>query len=532
MDPNRIPCPVRVRARRVAARLAGAGVLAAAVGLSGCSSLYLKSEVRQQQAAAATKAWGEVDVAALFAAERENLAKLAAEEAATQRRMAEARLEGYARGVVRPPREGETAAQRSLDEVMLKAARADLLRLVGTREAFAEMSRHEAATAGHRRVAAEHGNALRAMDSPVFDCRTLDAVGGAEAEAVKAFLASLADGARIGAESDLDRLGKACAAIAEVPKPPAAVLTSALGQAQERIARDETTKAAAEARSVGARQAYQRAEKALSAAQAEAAGRPDDATATAKVQAAAATLQAAFSALASLQDAFAKQLVAKESLDSLDAALAAVAAGTVPEGASKAVILAVRAPSILDRWQAANAAAKKPLVLPFLLRANAERIQFGAATAEVQRHDTRIAASQRLREATLAQAIAVRNAINDVERAAAPPHAAVLGEPWTAAIEGPLPADRKQLLVRGAASWIDAMTRLDGERRAAEFARIAIENEAGLAWAEASAAQWANLIGLGVQQLDEFAQGGIDKAVLSDLAKVLGLFWIGHGVNE
>ena len=51
-------------------------------------------------------------------------------------------------------------------------------------------------------------------------------------------------------------------------------------------------------------------------------------------------------------------------------------------------------------------------------------------------------------------------------------------------------------------------------------------------YAEASVAQWANLIGAGVSQLDTFAKGGIDKTVLSDLAKVLGLFWIGNGVNK
>jgi hypothetical protein len=48
--------------------------------LSGCGTVKLYSETRQQQGEAAAKAWGEVNLKAYFDAERVNQAKLLVEE--------------------------------------------------------------------------------------------------------------------------------------------------------------------------------------------------------------------------------------------------------------------------------------------------------------------------------------------------------------------------------------------------------------------------------------------------------------------
>jgi 3-oxoacyl-(acyl-carrier-protein) synthase len=108
---------------------------------------------------------------------------------------------------------------------------------------------------------------------------------------------------------------------------------------------------------------------------------------------------------------------------------------------------------------------------------------------------------------------------------------AALDEPWAEALFKSS-GKAKQLLLSGTARFLDAASRLEGERYSLEYARLAIDHERGLAYAEISVAQWGNLIGTGIGQLEAFAKGGIDKAVLSDIAKIIGLFWIGHGVSK
>ena len=83
LDPDVMPC---LPPRRLGS--VGIAVLAGVLSLSGCGTTKLHSETRQQQGEAAAKAWREVDLKAYFDAERDNQAKLLAEEIESTGRLA------------------------------------------------------------------------------------------------------------------------------------------------------------------------------------------------------------------------------------------------------------------------------------------------------------------------------------------------------------------------------------------------------------------------------------------------------------
>lgn len=508
--------------------------------LSGCANVYLHSETRQKQAEAASKAWSEVDNAAPIATERENLKKLLQAEQATQLRVAVARREYLAAAIVAPPGDGAARDAQSVAVRLYAAAQREFEALVGP---VAEYDRRTAAA----RQAEPTSDAidrlsqrLRARGSPVAGCGALEA-GALPQPVTEDWLKSLTPGRRAAASEDFDALVTQCAQIGQLGgggKTPVqgpvlqAAIADRLKDQQELDDRRATfTKAKA---------SYAAALKAYQDADAEAAQTPSDATLGARLAAAAESLKAQIDALRGLNNALAQEFIANETLDSIDSALAAIAAGDAGDDTRKGVIFAVQAPALIQRYRDAIAASKKPLALPLLIRRNAEQLQRDAAATDVRLLEAKLALDDRIIEAVHAQARTLRRALRELDRARvldskdsagnSKPDLFARRLSWPEALEsteGPV----RQMLLSGAALYLDAMSRLEGERFRLGFARIALDHERGLAYAETSAAQWANLIGAGVGQLDAFGKGGVNGAVLSDLAKVLGLFWIGHGVN-
>lgn len=523
-----------VRRHRAATLVRLATAVAIAAGLGGCANLYLHSDTRQQQAEATTKAWGEVETTVLFAAEREKLDKLAQAEQQTQVRVAAAIRDRLAGVVVAGGRDGEdrTARERrSVGQRVLAQARAGFVALVGPLEGYDERVKASDQRAPIEREIDMLTPRLQAAGSPVVVCTDLGERGALPPN-VAPWLQGLSVNARTFANRRLGSLSQQCERLRELRASqagadmPHGLLKSALEQRKQDQHQLELQRALFE-REKGdydaALEAYQQAEAAASAA-------PTDATLAARVGRAAQTLRASIGVLRGLQNAFAQEFVAAETIASIDAALAAVVAGETGEGAKKGVILAVQAPALIDRYRAAIAEAKKPLVLPLLLRRNAEQLQRDAAANDVALLQAKVSVSQRIVDAVQTQASALRRSIRELE-AAGQLNPATLDQPWTEALAASN-GHAKRLLLNGAAGYIDAMSRLEGERYRLEYARIALDHQRGLAYAETSVAQWANLIGIGVGQLEDFAKGGIDKTVLTDMARVLGLFWIGHGVNN
>ena len=89
----------------------------------GCAGLRIHSDVREQQGLEAKEAWAKVDIAAVVATERKNLAQLLVTELATQDKLALAIRDYSLRAMV----DGA-----STDEVLFKPVDAQLMKLVGS----------------------------------------------------------------------------------------------------------------------------------------------------------------------------------------------------------------------------------------------------------------------------------------------------------------------------------------------------------------------------------------------------------------
>jgi len=499
---------------------------------SGCSNLYLHSEVRQQQAEAATKAWAEIEHESLFKVERENLAKLLQAEQETQQRLAAAKRDFLAAAVTGPPGQGTGAPSRAVGEVVLKRATKSFSDLVGSLDAYNKRLGVERQLEPEKKSVVGLRERLVKLDAPILDCSDLGGPPMALPEKALKWLASLQGNVFEGAKDTLESLLEDCTKLASERKrlenndPPAGLLKAAIEQRDgdlRELASQREAFRTAKAKYDEALKAHAEAE---AAAQAPAAG----STAAAKVGAAATQLRTAITALRGLNNAFADEFIASETLDGIDQSLTAIAAGATPDGSKKVVVFAVQAPALIDRYRAAMAEARKPLVLPLLIRRNAEQLQRDAAAADVKLLEAKVATSERIVNAVNTQAAALRRAIIELEEAGRL-QPATLTQPWAEALAASS-GRTKQLLLSGTARYLDAASRLEGERYSLQYARLALDHERGLAYSEISVAQWGNLIQAGVGQLEAFAKGGINKDVLSDLAKVLGLFWIGHGVNK
>lgn len=503
-----------------------------AMAASGCSNLYLHSPVRQQQAEAATKAWGEVDNAVLFTAERENLAKLAEAEQLAQVHVAAAIRENLATvianpGAGDPNKETAPARQaRSVRSTVLSKSREAFEQLVGTKDAYeARIKIDDMRKPLQREIEIVLAH-LAEIDSPPVGCSEPGEPTVAP-EAIQAWLSSLHKDARIGANDDLRNLEKQCEELRALPNPEPKSGAEEI-RALQKLNNDKRDLLKLRSQFSLAKVGYDLALKAYAVAVAAAA--PADVTLSASVAAKAADVMQAITVLRGLQNVLAQEFVANQTIDSIDSALSAIVAGKVADDAKKEVVFAVQAPALIDRYRAAMAEAKKPLVWPLLIRRNAEQIQRDAAAADIKLMESKIAVSVRIVEAVRAEADALRRAQIELE-AADGLRPGLLDQPWAEALESGT-GRPKQLLLSGTARYLDAVSRLEGERFRLQYTRIAFDHERGLAHAQASAAQWANLIGAGVGQMESFAKGGINDAVISDFAKVLGLFWVGHGVNK
>ena len=514
--------------------------LAIAAAASGCAHSYLHSPTRQKQAEATTLAWAEVDNATLISTERENLKKLLQAEQDTQTRVAAARRQYLAAVIVAPLAADKERATQSISTRLYAKAQQELAALVGPLDAYDRQIAAADQATPIRTDIDEAAQRLKARGSPVSDCA---ARGSDEAlpPAASQWLATLDKTARTDANDDLRTLRTECARLAALGASDDQALGPVLKAALVDRNGDRLDLGAKRKVFDSARQRYESALNAHQAAEAEAQKAPADATLAGRLAAAATTLRTQIDALRGLNNALAQEFIASETLDSIDSALAAIAASDAGEDTRKGVVFALLAPALIDRYRAAIAESKKPLALPLLIRRNAEQLQRDAAATDVRLLNARLALGERIVAAVHTQAAALRRVLRELDQAraldsvdsagAAKPNMFDRQLSWPEALdatEGPA----RQMLLSGAARYLDAMSRLEGERYRLAYARIATDHERGLAYAETSVAQWANLIGAGVGQLDALGKGGVDGAVLSDLAKVLGLFWIGRGVNQ
>ena len=493
--------------------------LLAMASLTGCGSLRLYSEVRDQQGAAAQKAWTDVDLTGLVATERENLKKLLDAELDTQGRLATGIRDHELRAMVEAS---------SLKEGLVDRVNKRLADVAGDGNLVAA-SRSKLAAFRKRTIQLDAvAEELKAKNLALPTCASV--ANGATPAAIEQWrkTAPLRDLAEV--DGALNEMRKVC------DKPEndivKAVYTGLGGEVDRSLkeyVEDELALKKSEERALKLRTEYQVALAAYEKAVAENEIKAD---ATDRVRTALGKLNEAVAALDAAQDALSIQFLSKERLAALDTFVHSVTEakgdGTVPEGASKATVAFVLLPGLVDDARASLAEARKPLALPLLMRRNHEQLKVEAANREIEARRARIRLSKEIVEANYEQAVQLWLASRDLNSAGVKAlHGRRFSEAFTVA--GP---NEKEMLYMSAARYLDAINRLSARRYKLEYMRIATSHELALAYAEVDMKQWQSLIGATVDQVAAFGAGGIKAEQVSALLNTIGIFWIGHGVNK
>lgn len=494
-----------------------------AVLLAGCAGgagLHLYSDVRDKQGEAARKAWSEVDLSAVVAAERANLGALLQAELDTQDQTATAIRDFQLRYMVQSP---------SVQVGLIGPLNSRIDELAGSAQAVVDAQAKLRTLRAAQLKVTVHGRTLKAAGLKVPSCEHL-ANGQVPAD-VQAYAAGPATAFQKAAvTSSVKEIATLCAQNDNLSDAAAyAGLGGAFGAARAEYEQNlaQLSRRKADARPL--QDAYRKAKADYDAAVQDASASPQ---ARDKTKELASRLAAAVAALQSASDAFSIQFLSEERLKSLDAFVNVVTESAPgkdpPADAGKAVAAFIVIPGFFDDAQAALADAKKPLIVPLLMRKNFEQLNLESATRDIAASEAIVRLSRELMDALYLQA---EQLVLAQAEAAQPKVAAVHGQAFFDAFARSSP-EVKEALYSAAARYLDAVGRLDARRYKIEYARIAAHHERALAYAEVNVKQWDSLIGLTVNQVADYHAAGFKAEQISNLLNTLGIFYIGAGVNK
>ncbi|CAG9932716.1 hypothetical protein [Candidatus Nitrotoga arctica] len=238
-------------------------------------------------------------------------------------------------------------------------------------------------------------------------------------------------------------------------------------------------------------------------------------------------------------DAFSISFISKERLDALDKFVTTVTKtnldGKLPDDASEAAKAFVLLPKLMVDAKESIAAAKKPLMLPLMIRRNMEQLKLDGANKEITILETRVQLSKAIVDTLYAQAVQVWRAYetltSDGSKEGYPDMRSVLPMKMVEAFSK-ASKDQKEVLYNSASMYSDALNRLSAKRYKLEYQRIATFQEVSLSYAEVNLKQWSTLIGGSVDQVAESASLGIKPETIAALLNTIGIFYIGHGVSK
>ena len=379
---------------RAAFTICGLGI--AFLLLSGCGTVYLHSNARQKQGEDAAKAWGEVDLSATFKTERDNLNKLLDAELQTQDRLALTVRNAELRKMLASS--GPLPVHKAMSD--------RLAALVGPSGTTTAWSTARTKLNGNARDQRELREQQALLQAPDVSCRDLMKESSPELSASWRKWAAAKPDNKPSSEIVLAKLRPLCREEPQLRKNLETALRASGGRIEVAVGElaelREAIELARESRTK-VQEAIEEHEEALAAATRE----TDKQTAAGKVAQTAKKLKDALEAAAAAQDAFSKEIVAKEKVAKLEKALVAIASnttGTPPEGATDAVIVAILLPRILDDARAISRAGGVPETLPLLIRLNLERLRLEAATREVKSLEAQAELSQAIVESLMEQA--------------------------------------------------------------------------------------------------------------------------------
>ena len=498
-------------------------MLVSAALLCGCSSLRLYSQTRDKQGEAVKKAWAEVDAKAVITTQRDNMGALLQEQLRTQDRVSGASRDQQIRSMV-------TADNGTTASLLIEPASKEIAALAGSTQALKQWLANRQYDADHL-VSME--NFAREFDRFGFETPSCDDLkNGKAAETLSGWIASNSGSGGI-VFGTLKAARKECENYreGEAPLAPGVQRVPLGGRLSAQAALASSAQAALEERrqqSLAARNAFKAAQGEYDAAVAQLQAGAD---ARETVQAAAKKLQDSLKLLVSASDVFAVKFLSQERRDSINAFLAAVAdtpAGKeAPPGSSRAAMALILLPDLFDNARQSLADAKKPLLVPLLIRKNHEQLNLEAANRNIAAQETLVELGRAKLDALAAQAGQLQRSLDAIGPISAEAKSARVAD------VGKLNSveDRRRIF-QALGLYLDAHGRLAAQVKGFDYKRDAAVHERSLSLAEVNVLQWNSLIGTTVDQLADFGTTGIKPEHVVGLFNSLTLLWIGSGVNK
>lgn len=515
-----------------------AGIFAAVLtcaALTGCAGARPYSEIRDKQATAAKKAWADVDLASQITVARENLSALLARQLHVADQLAAAKRASTIRSM---------ATGGTLEQHLRGPVAAELTTLFGSVGAAQEW--HKASTA-EQKAKAGHAKIEKAFTYAGIDAPACSELNKPEIKQkwVEASTEQTVTAAII--HSNLEKLAESC-------KKPAISATNSVtlddkshvGELLKRLALEKKDIEDGRQKTQLARMQFKVAAEAHSAALKELEIKKDE-TAKAKVAKTLGKLQDAFDGIKGASDVFSKKFVSEERLETIDQFFAVALdekSEKAPDDASKTARFVAFFPEWLDEVKKDSAEAKRPLLLPLVLRKQYEQIQLDALTRDISLRENRV----RLLEERLAihtqqagKLLSVNTALSKMHQDD-PTLFALSYQDVMAPIKGGVsPKERakaeqkmasRKVILEATGQYLDATSRLQIEAVKLEHQFGYAEQAIALSYSEANVSQWNTLIGGGIDQLADFGASGLKAETIVTFLNSATLLWIGQGVNK
>lgn len=541
--------------------------------LSGCAGARLYSEARDNQGKAAQAAWQKVDLTKMVSADRVNLNQVLQAQLDTQDKLAAAIRNNKLRSLIEQE-VGEKVDEKTGNKVpagLVASIEESLVSLVGNGKAPSEViAESRTAIASYRSALTDKETNDRTFTRKDLAVPSCDEVKDSKTPAtIEEFKKTASEYQKADIDTALDTVRAECEN--PISKKYDAVFSGfkrgAIAAALEQQRTDERNLTKAKTKTADLREKYQVALKDYNDAVAAAATSGAQVTAVTPAPTAAATSGAEVcpdgpktggdavikageagkrlcqivALIEKADDAFSISFISKERLDALDKFVTTVtkanADGKLPDDASEAAKAFVLLPKLMVDAKDSLAAAKKPLVLPLMIRRNMEQLKLDGANKEIAILETRVQLSKAIVDSLYAQAVQMWRAY------AALTSDGSKGKEGFVDMRSTLPmkmvdafnkasADQKELLYYSASMYSDALNRLSAKHYKLEYQRIATFQEVSLSYAEVNLKQWSTLIGGSVDQVAESASLGLKPETIAALLNTIGIFYIGHGVNK
>lgn len=509
-------------------------VAAAAVAvilLAGCSSVRLYSETRDKQGEAAKKAWGDVDLKSIITTERTNLNKLLDTEKDVQAKYAAAIRDQALIYML----------SSTTEEGLVNPVKEKLDSIVGDTAQYAVWS--EEYTIGltdfNTRTRLNKQTYLRAKQYPP-SCENIDTKAKQDA-ALKRFEESINQ-----QKIDSQRKEKSIKEIKAIFNDSVALcaeqkqLTSKLdqiggelGAARQTLAQDKQSLAVKQQEANEFKTIYEEALGAYTKALSE--------TESPAGNTAAQTLKSNLDALLSKakNNPYIARLLTEERLSALDGFLKAITEAEpdkpLPKDSPEVAKAIALFSNLEGQFKTAQANAKKPLVVPFILQKNYEELNLEALNRDIAAQEAIIRIDEEIFNVLSIQAdqlLIAWTSLTATRPNNKPPISEKHKQDQLLELFSSASSEEKEVLYSASARYLDVLNRLDAKRYKLEYERIAAQHERALSYAEVNVKQWDSLIGGTVDQMASFGTSGIRTEHVTNILNTLGIFWIGAGVNK